>query len=302
LHQNKQAFIQEEKEMTDVSVIGLGDMGSALAHTLLKNGYSVTVWNRSADKADPLIAAGAELASSAEGAISVSPATVTCITSHDRTIQLIEDISISLQGKTIIELSTGGITEAETLSRLLSEKGADWMIGAISGYPSSVGGKDLVLINAANQDVWERWEDLIKTLGGGSVCVGNQAGMVPTLFAALFTTRQGFMFGMIYGGLVCQKAGIPLEEFARQVPISMGVLPSYHKYFSDSVADGIFESAEASMATYAAALDDALATFEALGASSELPKLFSDLAHKGMDAGLKEKALTAVIGLLGESR
>ena len=49
--------------MTDISVIGLGDMGSALAQTLLKNGYSVTVWNRSADKADPLMAAGAALAS-----------------------------------------------------------------------------------------------------------------------------------------------------------------------------------------------------------------------------------------------
>jgi len=287
--------------MTDISVIGLGDMGSALAYTLLKNGYSVTVWNRSVDKADPLTAAGAVLASSAEEAISASPATITCITSHDRTIQLVEDMSISLEGKTIIELSTGGITEAESLSRLLSERGADWIIGAISGYPSSVGEKDLVLFNAGKQDVWERWEDIIMTLGGSSVCVGDQAGMVPTLFAALFTTRQGFMFGMIYGGLVCKKAGIPLEEFARLVPIAMGVLPSYYKYFSDSVADEIFESPEASMATYAAALDDALATFEALGASSELPKLFSEQARKGMAAGLDKKALTAVIELLGES-
>jgi 3-hydroxyisobutyrate dehydrogenase-like beta-hydroxyacid dehydrogenase len=287
--------------MTDISVIGLGDMGGALAHTLLKNGYSVTVWNRSVDKADPLTAAGAELADSAEQAISASPATITCITSHGRTIQLIEATGTSLAGKTIIELSTGGITEAETLSRLLSKRGADWIIGAISGYPSSVGNDDLVLITACNLDVWGKWEDLIKTLGGGSVRVGDQAGMVPTLFAALFTTRQGFMFGMIYGGLVCKKAGIPLEEFARQIPISMGVLPSYYRYFSDTVAEEIFESPEASMATYAAALDDALATFEALGAASELPKLFSDLAHKGMDAGLTEKSLTAVIGLLEEN-
>ena len=43
--------------MTDISVIGLGDMGSALARTLLNNGYSVTVWNRSADKAGPITAA-----------------------------------------------------------------------------------------------------------------------------------------------------------------------------------------------------------------------------------------------------
>ena len=286
--------------MTDVSVIGLGDMGSALASTLLHNGYSVTVWNRSTDKAEPLTAAGAALATSPEEAIAASPATITCITSHDRTIQLIESTSLPLADKTIIELSTGGITEAETLASLVSDRGGDWIIGAISGYPSSVGTKDLVLFNAAQQDVWEKWESLIQTLGGNSVCVGDRAGMVPTLFAALFTTRQGFMFGMIYGGLVCKQAGISLEEFARQVPIAMGVLPSYYQYFSDTVAGEVFESAEASMATYAAALDDALATFEALGAPSELPKLFSEQAHKGMEAGLDKKALTALIGLLAK--
>ncbi len=287
--------------MTDISVIGLGDMGSALAHTLLQNGYSVTVWNRSADKARPLEAAGADAVESAAAAIAASPATITCITSHDRTIQLLEDPGISLDGKTIIELSTGGISEAERLSRLLSEQGADWLIGAISGYPSSVGTKELVLITAGRQEVWGRWAELIKTLGGSSVLVGDQASMIPTLFAALFTTRQGFMFGMIYGGLICKKAGISLDEFARQVPVSMGVMPSYHQYFSDSVADEKFESPEASMTTYAAALDDALSTFEALGASSELPRLFSQLAHRGMDAGLNEKALTALIDILDKN-
>ena len=286
--------------MTDVSAIGLGDMGSALARTLLENGHSVTVWNRTVAKADPLTSAGAILAGSAAEAIAASPATITCITSHDTTIQVLEDIDTVLEGKTIIELSTGGITGAETLARLLSEKGADWLLGMINAYPSSVGKEETILLTVGRQDVWERWESVIKTLGGGSRRVGDQPGMLPALFAALFTTRQGFMFGMIYGGLACQKAGIPLEEFARQVPVSMGWLPSYHKYFSDTVADGRFESPEASMATYVAALDDALSTFNTLRASAELPRLFSELAHRGLDAGLDEKALTALVQLLGE--
>jgi len=53
------------------------------------------------------------------------------------------------------------------------------------------------------------------------------------------------------------------------------------------------------MATYAAALDDALSTFKGAGASAELPQLFSDLAHKGVDAGLSDKALTALVDLMG---
>ena len=119
--------------------------------------------------------------------------------------------------------------------------------------------------------------------------------MLAALFAALFTTRQGFMFGMIYGGLVCKKAGIPLDVFAQQIPVSMGVLPSYHQYFSDTVTSGNFDNPPASMATYAAALDDALSTFKETGTPSELPQLFSELAHRGVDAGLQDKALTALV-------
>ncbi len=285
--------------MSDVSVIGLGAMGSALAHTLLQNGYAVTVWNRTAEKAEPLVSAGATAAGSAAEAVAASPATITCIASHDKTIELLESFAASLEGKTIIELSTGGATAAEALAKLLSENGAAWLIGIINAYPTAVGKAETVLSIVGEADVWENWKPAIKALGGSSTRVGAEAGMLAALFAALFTTRQGFMFGMIYGGLVCKKAGIPLDTFADQVPVSLGVMPSYHKYFADTVPAGKFDNPPATMMTYAAALDDALSTFKAVGAPAELPQLFSDLAHKGVDAGLSDKALTALVELLG---
>ena len=39
--------------------LGLGIMGTAMVHNLLKSGYSVTVWNRSPDKCQPLVDSGA---------------------------------------------------------------------------------------------------------------------------------------------------------------------------------------------------------------------------------------------------
>lgn len=285
--------------MSDISVIGLGAMGNALARTLLQEGYAVTVWNRSAEKAAPLAAAGAAVAGSAEQAVAASPATITCIASHEQTIALLQGFAGSLRGRTVIELSTGGAAEAEALAGLLSENGADWLIGIINAYPTAIGNPETVLTMVGAEEVWETWRPAIATLGGASTRVGGEAGMLAALFAALFTTRQGFMFGMIYGGLVCRKAGIPLETFARQVPVSLGVLPSYHKYFADTVPTGDFDNPPATMTTYAAALDDALSTFKAVGAPAELPQLFSDLAHKGVDAGLNDKALTALVELLG---
>jgi hypothetical protein len=47
-----------------------------------------------------------------------------------------------------------------------------------------------------------------------------------------------------------------------------------------------------------AALEDVLASFEALGARDELPRLFVEMARKGMEAGLEDKALTAVIDVM----
>jgi 3-hydroxyisobutyrate dehydrogenase-like beta-hydroxyacid dehydrogenase len=275
-------------------------MGSALAKTLLSNGYAVTVWNRSLDKAEPLRADGAEVAESADSAIAASPATIICIASHDKTIELLQGLSTSLEGKTVIELSTGGTTEAEALVALLTQNRADWLIGIINAYPTAIGKPETVLLMVGEHAVWENWQQAIQTLGGASTHVGTEAGMLAALFAALFTTRQGFMFGMIYGGLVCKKAGIPLDVFAAQVPVTLGVLPSYHQYFSDTAPTGNFDNPPASMATYAAALDDALSTFKETGAPAELPQLFSDLAHRGIDAGLDDKALTALVELLGE--
>ncbi len=285
--------------MSDISVIGLGAMGSALVRALLLAGYTVTVWNRSADKAAALVDAGAVLADSAQQALGASPATITCIKSHQQTIELLRSCVGTLGGRTVIELSTGGSTEAEELAALLSAEGANWLIGIINAYPTAIGKAETVLSVVGAPAVWQDWEAVFKTLGGSSAHVGTEAGMLAALFAALFTTRQGFMFGMIYGGLVCKHAGIPLDVFAQQIPVSLGVLPSYHQYFADTVPNGNFDNPPASMATYAAALDDALSTFKANGAPAELPQLFSDLAHQGVDAGLQDKALTALVELLG---
>jgi 3-hydroxyisobutyrate dehydrogenase len=50
--------------MTHVTVLGLGIMGSGIAHNILKAGYALTVYNRTKEKAAPLIEAGAQWADS----------------------------------------------------------------------------------------------------------------------------------------------------------------------------------------------------------------------------------------------
>ncbi len=109
--------------MSDISVIGLGKMGAAIASALLQSGRSVTIWNRSAEKAAPLVEAGAALASSPEEAVAASDATIVCIKTHKTTTELLKQLSGQLSGKTIIDLSTGGAEEAKELVDMLTAAG-----------------------------------------------------------------------------------------------------------------------------------------------------------------------------------
>ena len=59
--------------MSNVTIIGLGQMGTAIAKLLIDAGTTITVWNRSAEKANLLATYGAQVAHSAAGAVSASP-------------------------------------------------------------------------------------------------------------------------------------------------------------------------------------------------------------------------------------
>ena len=75
--------------MTDVTMIGLGAMGSALARAFLGAGHGVTVWNRTVSKMEPLSALGANAVSSISEAVEASPVIVICIDNYDLSRKLI---------------------------------------------------------------------------------------------------------------------------------------------------------------------------------------------------------------------
>ncbi len=287
--------------MLPISVIGLGVMGAALARTLLEHGYQVTVWNRSPEKAAPLVDAGATLAASASDAVAASPATIVCIKSHLQTRELLAADPGVLAGKTILEMSTGTAPDAEDLVAFLQSQGADFLIGMINAYPTRIGEDETIIITAGPEAIWTQYAPVIKILGGKSTYVGDQPAALAALFAALFTARQGFMFGMIYGALACQKASVPLDVFVDQLPASIKLVQEYYDEFAATVPSGQFSDRPASMAIYAAALDDALVTFKSLGARAELPQLMHDLVHRGVEAGHGDEQLTALVKVLGKT-
>jgi len=278
--------------MTKVSVLGLGSMGSALAHCLVSNGHDVSVWNRSPEKAKALARAGAKVCVSADDAVAASDFVLICIKSHRDTDALVGGLDTSLKGKTFCDMSTGDTEDAERLVLNLTERGADVMLGMINAYPSGIGGADTTILTVGRPASWDRYGDMIRLLGGKSAHVGETPSVLAALFAGLFTVRQGFMFGMIYGAHVCRKAGIPMQVFSDQIPASLKVVNDYYSLFARTVPQEEFDNPEASLKVYALALEDALKTFKSLGAPAELIQIMHARTKAAWDEGLGDKQLT----------
>ncbi len=140
--------------MRSVSVIGLGAMGAVLARVLIGAGYRVTVWSRAPGKAAPLVEAGATLAATAADAVRASDATITCIRTHADTRALLEADPSALQGRTLIELSTGDADEAAALMDWVRSRGADCLTGMISTFPKGIVQPDSAILVVGAERVW----------------------------------------------------------------------------------------------------------------------------------------------------
>jgi 3-hydroxyisobutyrate dehydrogenase-like beta-hydroxyacid dehydrogenase len=284
--------------MKSVSVIGLGVMGTELARVLVEAGYGVTVWNRTPAKAARHAAAGAKVAETALDAVRASEVTITCIRTHSDTRALFEADPAALLDKTIIELSTGSASEAEDLLDFVQRSGARCLIGMISAFPSGIGQADSAIITVGDGDAWTDCKPILTTLAGKSSYIGANAKALAAIYASLFLPRQGFMFGMIYGALICEKAGVSMQSYVEQLPLTIKVVNDYFDVFAQSVPTQDFSDPPASLATYFAAFQDTLKTCTDLGVPRELPKLLHDLVKRGIDSGLGDEQITALTKIM----
>ncbi|MEU7578962.1 NAD(P)-dependent oxidoreductase [Streptomyces sp. NPDC041068] len=95
--------------MEKIAFLGLGHMGEPMARQLLAAGHPLTVWNRTAAKAEPLVAAGAEAAASPADAVRDADVVITMLAGPDAVRDVAEAITPALRpGIHWVEMSTVG--------------------------------------------------------------------------------------------------------------------------------------------------------------------------------------------------
>ena len=118
--------------MSDITVIGLGLMGSALARAIQRAGHGLTVWNRTTAKMQPFVDDGVAAAPDVDSAITASPVILICIDNYavTNTILKSNDIEPLLTDRAVVQLSTGTPKEAREASDWMAARDVAYLDGA----------------------------------------------------------------------------------------------------------------------------------------------------------------------------
>ena len=284
-------------ETERVTVLGTGTMGSALARALLGAGHSVTVWNRTAERATPLGAEGATVATDPAAAIAASEIVLICVASPDVVDAVLasDDVREALHGRTLVQLTTGRPDAIRRGAAALV--GATTFLGAaILAFPRMIGTPDAVILVGGKKADAEPVIPVLEALGTVRV-VGADPGDPSAMDAALIAFFYGSISGFLSGARIARAAGLDIAAYAELSG------PFLRDFVADATADagaralsGDLSDPQSSLDTHFGGIDDlVLGTAGDVGVESAVLTAIRDELAAAVAAGQGDLDIAALL-------
>ncbi|TRC90401.1 NAD(P)-dependent oxidoreductase [Mesorhizobium sp. WSM4303] len=288
--------------MSDVAVIGLGAMGTALAEAFLNKGHSVTVWNRSPAKAQALAAKGAVVAASLEDAVRSSQLIVVCLLVYDTVHEVLAPAQLALSGRTVVNLTNGTPEQAREMSDWAVGHGADYIDGGVMAVPPMIGGPHALILYSGSSQAFDACSGQLGALGT-SKYLGEDAGLAPLYDISLLTGMYGMFAGTLHALALTGAAGIPAGEFvpllASWLQAMQGLLPKWAEQIEsgDHTSDVV-----SNLGMQADAYVNLIDASRSANVSTELVLPMQSLMKRGVAAGQANADLSSLVALLRLSK
>lgn len=233
-------------QYTSISYLGLGAMGSALAHSSLKK-LTVHAWNRTPTRPDAqkLVESGAKQAATPTAAFEASDLIILCLLDYPSVYQVLETIpEKNFSGKTIINLTTSNASEGPAMETWMSKRGVKvYFEGAIMTIPQLVGTEQaFIYISGGDEAAFADMEPAVNTIGKL-----EYLGSDPSSAALYDGSLLAGMYGM-FGGCITAIAMLSKDRPAtlglNNRKATVNVVKNHLLPFLASMGEWIAEAAE----------------------------------------------------------
>ncbi|MGC0418288.1 3-hydroxyisobutyrate dehydrogenase-like beta-hydroxyacid dehydrogenase [Embleya sp. AB8] len=291
-----------------MTVIGLGLMGRALAGAFLAAGHPTTVWNRTPARADRLVAEGARRAATVGDALEAGGLVIICVTDYQAMYDLFGDASDgavgasdrTLDGTTLINLTSGSSAQAREAARWAEQRGARYLDGAIMAIPAAIGTEEAVLLHSGPQSDFDAHRSTLAALGTVTH-LGEDHGLASLYDVAGLAMMWSVLNAWLQGTALLRTAGVDAATyapFARQIAAGVAEwLPGY----AEQIDRGAFPAEVAALETDARSMAHLIEESEAAGVNTELPNLLKTMADRAIAAGHGGEQYPVLIEEFGKS-
>ena len=157
------------------ALIGTGLMGFPIAEKILKSNYELYVYNRTIEKAEPLIPLGAKILKSAKSAINSSDRIIIMLSDYQAIQNTIfpNNSKLDLTNKTIIQMSTISPSESILLGNKVNNYGGDYIEAPVLGSIPEVQSGQLIIMVSTKPKLFNKHLDILKCLGSQTFLLGD---------------------------------------------------------------------------------------------------------------------------------
>ena len=162
-------------EGTKVAVLGTGIMGAAMARNLLAEDMEVSAWNRSREKAEPLVEDGAKVTDSPADAARGADFLLTMLADADVVEEAIAgDVLPALAERGVwLQMSTVGEDGSKRLAETANEHGVDFVDAPVLGTRQPAEQGQLVVLASGPEEVRERSQQVFDAFASKTVWLGE---------------------------------------------------------------------------------------------------------------------------------
>ncbi|KKK07591.1 NAD(P)-dependent oxidoreductase [Micromonospora sp. HK10] len=160
----------------DLALLGTGTMGTAIGRRLLAVGHRPTVWNRTAARTAPLVAAGARAAATPAEAVRDADVVITMLTDATAVRDVLRSAGPALRpGAHVIEMSTVGPAALPELAALLPP-GVHLVDAPVAGSAPAAEAGRLTVLAGGDEAALDRVAPVLARLGTVRRCGGPGRG------------------------------------------------------------------------------------------------------------------------------
>jgi len=274
--------------MAQVSVLGLGAMGSTLARALLERGHDVTVWNRGdSERAAALEAAGARRAASPAAAASAAPLVLMCVTDYPAAEEVLATPGAlgALAGRTLVQLTNGNEEQVRSQLAKVRAAGARMLAGGILGYPRHIGRPETVIMYAGDAEAFAEHEATLAGLAGAQRYLGEDPGPPNVVYVAAFGFYFAALAGFLEAAALAESRGVPPVEFSAAMPGMAALLLDHIDDAARRIETGDFAGDQATVDVHLVGSERRRRTLEDAGLQALMTGAFAGYCRQAQEAG-----------------